>query len=277
MRARRSILIAAILLAGVRANAANKDTELILSELRALQAQLSQLQRAQSDIQQALQQVSSTVAAEQGTTRKALVDTQTTVDDMKESVSILTGKLDEANARLRNMTQELSALRQTQPIVVPAAPAGSETPTGESPSAPSTPPSPSPAPPLPAAMGLTADSLYTQAYTDYTQARYPLAISGFKDVLARFPDSDYADNAQYWIGECLLAQRKYKEALEAFDAVVSLYPGSNKLDVATLKKAYALEGLGSRADAVRQFELVIDKFPKSESARVARERLRNPR
>lgn len=267
------------------ATGASKDTEMILAELRALGAQISQIQRAQADLERAVQQLATTVSAEQTSVRKALVDSQTTVDDMKESLSVLSSKVDETNTRLRNVGQELLAMRQMQPIVIPPTP---PEPTAAPVEKPGTAPPPTRSaapgmgsapvlPPAAATVPFTADQLYNQAYADYTQARYALAISGFKEVISRFPASDYSDNAQYWIGNSFLEQRKYKEALEAFDAVISLYPMSNKLDVAHLKKAYALEGLGSRNDAIRQFDLTIEKFPKSEAARVAKERLRGLR
>ena len=120
--------------------------------------------------------------------------------------------------------------------------------------------------------------LYNQAYTDYTQMRYPLAVSGFKDVIQRFPESDLADNAQYWIGECHLAQRQYKEALEAFEEVLYDYPDSNKLAESGYRRAHALEGLGRRDDAIAQLEFVIEQYPGTQverSATLLLKKLRN--
>jgi tol-pal system protein YbgF len=126
-------------------------------------------------------------------------------------------------------------------------------------------------PQSPAVAAATPDpvDLYNQAYTDYTQMRYPLAVSGFKDVIQRFPESDLADNAQYWIGECHLAQRQYKEALEAFENVLYDYPDSNKLAEAGYKRAHALEGLGRRDDAIKQLEFVIEQYPRTQVERSA--------
>jgi tol-pal system protein YbgF len=116
--------------------------------------------------------------------------------------------------------------------------------------------------------------LYNQAYTDYTQMRYPLAISGFKEVIQRYPESDLADNAQYWIGECLMAQRQYKRALESFEDVLRMYPGSNKLAEASYKKAMALEALGRKDEAIEQLEAVIEEFPRTQVERNATQRLK---
>jgi len=280
---------ALVLAARPDAEAASKDTEMILAELRALQAQLSQIGRTQADLESALRRLASSVSEEQGALRKSLVDAQTVIDSMQDNISVVSAKVDETNTRLRNLGQEMSSLRQAQPIVVPSLPADGAGASGQPPGtpplpAPGAPPSgatqPSPANPAPPTVvaGIPdADELYKEAYADYTQQRYPLAISGFKEILTRYPASELADNAQYWIGECLLAQRKYKEALEAFDALVTLYPTSNKIDYAIFKKAIALEAMGSRADAMRQLELVIERFPKTDVARTAREKLKDMR
>lgn len=235
----------------------------IMAEVRRLQAQVSQLEGAQLALQESMQKLSNLLLEQDTSVRRTLVDTGTTLQSVQEQLLVLSEKIDETNGRLANMRREVSSLRPTQPIVIPEegeVEAGSE----EEPS-------------LPVVMGLDSAELYQQAYTDYTQGRYPLAISGFKELLTLDPGSDLADNAQYWIGECLLAQRQYREALEAFDSVLTLYPNSNKLPEATYKKAVALEALGSRADAETQLESVIESYPGTPAARAAEGMLRNMR
>jgi tol-pal system protein YbgF len=274
-------MLVALLLQPQPSGAASKDTELILAQLRQLQTQLNQLQQEQANLQATLDELRTSVREEQSAMRRLLVDSQLSMDTLRENLSIVAAKMDESNARLGNVALEVASMKQAQPILIPPAPEGEVTRPAD-PGSPTNPPAavatPAAATPPPSVAAVPGPvELYNQAYTDYTQARYPLAISGFRDVIARFPESDLADNAQYWIGECLLAQRKYKEALEAFDGVLSLYANSNKLDSAAYKKAIAYEGMGSRADAVRQLEEVIERFPRSDVARAAREKLRSLR
>ncbi len=270
-----SLLLVATLTAPV-AVFADKDHDRILAELRQLQIQLSVMQTNQGRLEQALDRMSKLLIEQDSSIRRTLVDTGTTLDSVQENLLVLSARLDETNGRLGNLRREVASLRPAQPIVIPDRPEdGAPTSSGSgSPAARGA--RPPTAMPLPGASGGSAD-LYQQAYTDYTQGRYPLAVSGFKELIAADPSSDLADNAQYWIGECLLAQRQYREALEAFDAVLSLYSDSNKLPEATYKKAVALEALGSRADAIAQLELVIEYFPKSPAARAARGMLRGLR
>jgi tol-pal system protein YbgF len=244
--------------------AASKETDLILAELRQLQAQVSQIQRTQNDLERILNQLAAR-AEEEAAARQAWVDTQTTLEDIKESLSILSSRLDETNDRVGNVRRELAALRQTQqPTFISPEPPENPEEGGQAEEG-----SQEAAPPVLAAPAPNPVDLYNQAYTDYTQMRYPLAISGFKDVIQRYPESELADNAQYWIGECYLAQRQYKEALEAFENVLYDYPDSNKLAESAYKRAQALEGLGRRDEAIEQLEIVIEKFPRTQVERSA--------
>jgi tol-pal system protein YbgF len=115
--------------------------------------------------------------------------------------------------------------------------------------------------------------LYNEARNDYTLGRYPLAISGFKDVLELDKRGDLADNARYWMGESYLAQRQLELALAEFDRIIRDYPNSNKRPDAYLKKAMTLEEMGRRAEANTMYELVIEQFPRTTQERVARRRL----
>ena len=264
-----SLFLVATLAAPVTA-IADKAQDQMLAELRQLQIQINVLQTNQGRLEQALERMSKLLIEQDSSIRRTMVDTETTLDAVQENLGALSERLDETNGRLGNLRRAVASLRPTQPILIPEGPAGG----GPTSSGGATPPPI--AKPLPRSSAGSAD-LYQQAYTDYTQGRYPLAVSGFKELIAANPDSDLADNAQYWIGECLLAQRQYREALEAFGAVLSLYPNSNKLPESTYKKAVALEALGSRADAIVQLELVIEYFPQSPAARAAKGMLRSLR
>lgn len=253
-----------VVLPGASERAAAQGHDELMAEIRRLQVQVSQLEGAQLELRETMQKLSNLLLEQDTSVRRTLVDTGTTLQTVQEQLLVLSEKLDETNGRLANMRRELTSLRPTQPIVIPEE-GGTE--PGEEDTT----------PPPPSVAGMNSADLYQQAYTDYTQGRYPLAISGFKELLTVEPGSDLADNAQYWIGECLMAQRQYREALEAFDAVLTLYPNSNKLPEATYKKAVALEALGSRADAEAQLESVIASYPGTPAARAAEGMLRNMR
>ncbi len=118
-----------------------------------------------------------------------------------------------------------------------------------------------------------AQRLYDSAYRDFVKGQYALAQQGFSQYVQLFPESDLADNAQYWIGECNYSQKKYGEAIQVFQIVVNQYPDGEKVPGALLKMAYAQIALGKTQNAKDNLEKLIKRFPQSNEAGLARPRL----
>lgn len=116
--------------------------------------------------------------------------------------------------------------------------------------------------------------LYDTAYEDYQRQNYSLARNGFEEYLRLFPETDLADNAQYWIGECYYAEGKYEEAANAFKSVITRYPTGNKVPRAMLKAGHALLQMGRNDQAKAMFQQVIDAYPLSSEADQADARLK---
>ncbi|HSD28364.1 MAG TPA: tol-pal system protein YbgF, partial [Vicinamibacteria bacterium] len=145
-----------------------------------------------------------------------------------------------------------------------------------SPAAPGAAGSPAPAAPAPAAPATPAPApreLYSQAYADYARGNYDLAIQGFTEYIRNYPGTDFTDNAQYWIGECLYSKKMYEEAIESWNTLFKDHPSSDKLPDGRVKKGMALERLGRKSQALVEYRYVVDRFPNSQAARIARERL----
>src|SRR5690606_38947616 len=60
------------------------------------------------------------------------------------------------------------------------------------------------------------DEVYRNAYEFILSGDYDTAEAGFRDLIARFPDSEHAADAHFWLGEALLAQQQPREAAEIF-------------------------------------------------------------
>jgi tol-pal system protein YbgF len=116
--------------------------------------------------------------------------------------------------------------------------------------------------------------LYDAAYGDYVRGNYDLAIRQFQEYLRSFPDTEFSDNAAYWIGECYYRQNAFQRAITEFDRVLDRYPESDKVPSALLKKGYAYLELGERSQGVVQLQYVIREYPTSDEASLARQRLR---
>ncbi len=127
--------------------------------------------------------------------------------------------------------------------------------------------------------GATGDSdspeqdAYMKAFGLFGSNNYGAAIEAFEAFIKAHPASEYAGNAQYWIGECYYTQRDYRRALEAFTAVVEKYANGKKVPDALLKIGFTLISLNESDKARTVLETLVEKYPKSPAAAKARERL----
>ncbi len=118
---------------------------------------------------------------------------------------------------------------------------------------------------------------YDQAFQSLKDLRYADAAEGFQTFLARYPESEYADNAQYWLGESYYVTRNYDISLEAFNDLLQKYPDSSKKPDALLKIGYAHYELKQWDQARAALEQVKQQYPDTTLARLADNRLRSMR
>ena len=115
-----------------------------------------------------------------------------------------------------------------------------------------------------------ADKLYVDGYAQFNSGNYQVAQKDFSEFLARSPESDLADDAQYWIGESFFSQKDYRRAILEFRKVIDQYPFGNRVPHAFLKVGLCYLALGDRERASENLETVVQAFPKSEVATVAK-------
>ncbi len=113
--------------------------------------------------------------------------------------------------------------------------------------------------------------IYLKAFSDYASGRFQEAISGFDSFLRLYPDSDFAGNAQYWLGECFYSLQQYPRAVEAFDKAVKNYPQGHKTPEALLKMAAAQQQMNQQKQAAEALRLLQERYPDSPAAKKARE------
>jgi tol-pal system protein YbgF len=122
--------------------------------------------------------------------------------------------------------------------------------------------------------GVDPDKLYSTAYLDFTRGRYDLAISSFRRFIELFPDSDNADNAQYWVGESFYSLGQLDSAEAELRVVIAGYPEGNKVPSALYKLALLYQQTGRENAARSQLDRIVRDFPGSNEAKLAAERLR---
>jgi tol-pal system protein YbgF len=118
--------------------------------------------------------------------------------------------------------------------------------------------------------------VYRDALEALRAGHHAAALAGFRRFLDHYPVHDYADNAQYWIGECYYDLRQYQAATREFRAVIERYPRGNKVPDAMLKLGFTHLALGQTAEGRQVLDSLVHAFPKHEAATLATARLSEP-
>jgi tol-pal system protein YbgF len=118
---------------------------------------------------------------------------------------------------------------------------------------------------------------YDKAFQALKDLRYADAADEFQSFLNTYPNSDYADNAQYWLGESYYVTRNYDIALTAFQDLMDRYPDSPKVPDALLKMGYTHYELKQWDASRAALTQVQENYPDTTLARLAESRLRSMR
>ncbi|WP_040261061.1 tol-pal system protein YbgF [Pseudomonas massiliensis] len=199
------------------------------------------------------------------------------LQQMQEDIARLRGQLEVQQNQIQQMKQE--ALDRYQDLdrrigtgapVQQSAPAdASQIPaTGGAPGADMAPAD------QPAANAEPADpakeKLYYDAAFDLIKAKdFDKASQAFSAFLRKYPNSQYAGNAQYWLGEVNLAKGDLQGAGQAFAKVSQLYPKHPKVPDAMYKLADVERRLGHTDRVKPILQQVVSQFPGTAAAQLA--------
>ena len=238
--------------------AASKEIEHLQVQMSSLQGQIADLQRQAEENGREIRRLNEALAEQNALLRKNVQDQRIQEESLQAALKDLIDRLADVQVRVQaSATAPGPAVASG--IEPPASGTGAPTPPAVSSSVP---------PPAP-------KELYSQAYADYARGNYDLAIQGFREYIRNYPNTDFSDNAQYWIGECLYGKLRYDDAIEAWKTLLRDYPSTDKLPDARVKMGMALEKQGRRSQALLEYRYVVDRYPNSQAARVAKEKL-NP-
>jgi tol-pal system protein YbgF len=208
---------------------------------------------------------------------QGLAELSTRLDELAAQVRALRGELEaqaEEQVALRKRLAELTSpptpataapLVEAAPVVaasVVAAPVAVVT---------AAPAAVAAAAPAPGPDTLGPVQRYQLAFEALRAADYPRAVSGFEDMITRYPDHALATNARYWLGRSLLLQNEPARAIESFvGALATGTLDSGRAADALLKKAQAELQLGRKDDARTTVGVLLERYPDGEPARQAR-------
>lgn len=110
---------------------------------------------------------------------------------------------------------------------------------------------------------------YDAAFDLIKQKDFDKASQAFTAFLRKYPNSQYAGNAQYWLGEVNLAKGDLQGAAQAFAKVSQSYPKHSKVPDSLYKLADVERRLG-RTDKVRGIlQQVVTQYPGTSAAQLA--------
>jgi len=205
--------------------------------------------------------------------RTELQKTQSVVEENTFRLSELSRKLDELRV---NLYRKLDVIEGgMKPVPEVPGPVADEQPR-------LAPPLPMPVTPLPVAparkpadttSAVSPTEDYQRAYRDYQRNNYELAKLGFKQYLAMYPDSEDADNAQFWLAQCYYKSGDNRQALAEIERLYKDFPRSPKIPDAMLIEAFIDLALGDRAGARTALEKLIANYPTADAAVRAKTKL----
>jgi len=121
------------------------------------------------------------------------------------------------------------------------------------------------------------DEIYRMAKQAFDQGDSDAARKKFQELIQRFPQSERADNAQFWIGEIYYREKWYEKAILEYQKVIEKYPKGNKVPASLLKQGLAFFNLGDKSNARLILEELIKKYPKSNEAQIAKDKVKDLR
>ena len=274
------IIAAALVLTAVSGCAMRRDVTTIDSRLSEMELRDAEERRRREDFarnreatEQALRQQSATIRAQ--------------TDEVREEMRILNGRIEELEHSLRQQrpvgetgdkpredkltrveeanyqnAQRLARIEQylkLEPMAIGSKPESRIKPEG------------------PAAKAPSEEELYNKAKQAFDQGNMAAARKGFEELIRYYPNSQNADNAQFWIGETFFREKLYEKSILEYQKVIEKYPKGNKVPAALLKQGYAFQSLGDKVNSRLIFEELVRKHPSTIEAKAASDKLKELR
>lgn len=218
-------------------------TEFILLQ-RSMQAMQETFNKTNGEARTLIEQMGDNIAA----IRRAQSSVSTNATETVTQISTMGERVTATNSRMERLSEQFAQLKKLIEDI----------------------------PKLPTFTQLTpgnAEQLFAAAYSDYSRGNFDLAISEFKQYVETYPSSELADNAQYWLGEILYAQKKLPEAVAEFEKVATINAKGDKTSVALYKRGLVLLEVGKKEEAVAQFVVLFKDYATTNEGALAKQQL----
>ncbi|WOT06498.1 tol-pal system protein YbgF [Shewanella youngdeokensis] len=105
------------------------------------------------------------------------------------------------------------------------------------------------------------------------EKKYAAAIPAFAQFIDKYPNSSYAPNANYWLGQLLYNKGEFVDAAKAFTTVVDKFKDSGKRGESLVKLGMISEKTGDKSTAKAYYLKVVNEYANSAAARIAQQQL----
>lgn len=246
--------------------ASQKDIVGVKDDLQQLKHQSETIRTQSAGSYSDLQKMRDQMGAFKGTLGEMEYRNRQQMSRLAMEDSLLVHKADELESRLQNIERYLGIPVPQKPVAAPAPLATAVPDSTAAPAAAIEPSSPAP----PAAGSST---LFNEGAQLFSNGRYAPARDKFSELLKESPQSDLADDAQFFIAESWFAEKVYDKAILDYQVVIAKYTKSDKRPAALFKQARAFELLGDDANAKTRYRDLVNVYPKSPEAAIARKKM----
>jgi tol-pal system protein YbgF len=118
-------------------------------------------------------------------------------------------------------------------------------------------------------------AIFQKAVALGVTGRYNLKASTLRELLRKYPNTNYADNARYELGNTLVIQDNNTAALQQYNEVINLHPNSSYVKSAMLKTGLIYYNQNEDERALAIFKQVVEKYPGSSESQDALVSIRN--
>ena len=110
---------------------------------------------------------------------------------------------------------------------------------------------------------------YQQAFVMGLQRNYQGKVNALDDLMRRYPNSQYFDDALYEKSRALVMMNRDSEAINVLQQLVSNYPNSGLSSQAGVQLGQLYYNAGNFQQSIAAYKNVISKFPGSDDAKTA--------
>jgi tol-pal system protein YbgF len=265
----------ALLAAALVLSACSTDYGGPINGQRALSPEEQRLQSVENKTVDLSRRLSVMENAQNGTQADDMRNMRGQLEQLRHDVDALQQAVQQQNTDFDTRLKRLEGGGQPPPVAGAEPGAQGTAPMVAAPPEAGAAPPPAVATPPPSDNSASADeeAIYLKSFDQLRAGKYDAAIGGFRSMLGKYPQGNYADNAWYWMGESYHVKGDDGNALRAYQSLLQQFPASPKVPDALLKTGVIYQDQNKTGQAREAYQKLLKAYPSSNAASQARSRL----